>query len=315
MNRNVKKWTINRTLCIFVVLTFLCVNTGRCLHEEDGKTDSPVPIVLWHGMGDSCCFSFSLGKIQDVLQKEIPGVYVNSIRIGENVVEDVENSYFGNINEQIKHVCEQLSQDPKLQNGYNAIGFSQGAQFLRAIAQRCPNPPMLNLISLGGQHQGVFGIPRCSDTSRLCNYMRRMLHHGAYLWYIQESLVQAAYWHDPLKEVEYQQKNIFLADINNEKNIKVTYKENLQLLRNLVLVKFENDTMVEPTESEWFGFYKLGQAKEIQKLQESELYQQDWLGLRAMEEAGKIQFLSLPGDHLQFTFSWFVENIIKKYLI
>ena len=24
----------------------------------------------------------------------------------------------------------------------------------RAIAQRCPSPPMLNLISFGGQHQG-----------------------------------------------------------------------------------------------------------------------------------------------------------------
>lgn len=24
----------------------------------------------------------------------------------------------------------------------------------RAVAQRCPNPPMLNLISFGGQHQG-----------------------------------------------------------------------------------------------------------------------------------------------------------------
>jgi len=39
--------------------------------------------------------------------------------------------------------------------------------------------------------------------------------------YIQESLVQASYWHDPLKEDEYQKKNIFLADINNENNINV----------------------------------------------------------------------------------------------
>ncbi|CAL1683959.1 unnamed protein product [Lasius platythorax] len=315
MNRNVEKWTINRA-CIFIVLIFLCANTGRCLREgEDGKIDSPVPIVLWHGMGDSCCFSFSLGKIQEILQNEIPGVYINSIRIGDNVIEDVENSYFGNINEQIQRVCEQLSQDTRLQNGYNAVGFSQGAQFLRAVAQRCPDPPMLNLISLGGQHQGVFGIPKCSDTSRLCNYMRRMLHLGAYLWYIQESLVQAAYWHDPLKEDEYRKKNIFLADINNENTISAEYKDNLQKLRTLVLVKFENDTMVEPTESEWFGFYKPGQTKEIQKLQQSELYQQDWLGLRAMEVAGKLHYLSLPGDHLQFTATWFVENIIKKYLV
>ncbi|EFN65934.1 Palmitoyl-protein thioesterase 1 [Camponotus floridanus] len=173
---------------------------------------------------------------------------------------------------------------------------------------------MLNLISLGGQHQGVFGIPKCTDTSRLCNYMRRILRYAAYFEYIQESLVQAAYWHDPLQEDEYRNKNVFLADINNEKIINPVYKENLQKLRTLVLVKFENDTMVEPTESEWFGFYKPGQSKEIQTLQKSDLYLQDRLGLREMEEAGKIHFLSLPGDHLQFTLTWFVENIVKKYL-
>ncbi|KYM94494.1 Palmitoyl-protein thioesterase 1 [Cyphomyrmex costatus] len=228
---------------------------------------------------------------------------------------DVENGYFGNINKQIKHVCEQISQNIKLQNGYNAIGFSQGAQFLRAVAQRCPDPPMLNLISLGGQHQGVFGIPKCSDSSRVCNYMRRMLHLGAYLWYVQNSLIQASYWHDPLQENEYQRKNLFLAEINNENIINAEYKNNLQKLRSLVLVKFENDTMVEPVETEWFGFYKPGQAEEVQTLQQSKLYQQDWLGLRTMENAGKIYFLSLPTDHLQFTADWFIKNIIKRYLI
>lgn len=50
-----EKWTINRA-CIFIVLIFLCSNTGRCLHEgEDGKTGLPVPIVLWHGMGEFYC--------------------------------------------------------------------------------------------------------------------------------------------------------------------------------------------------------------------------------------------------------------------
>lgn len=41
-------------------------------------------------------------------------------------------------------------------HSYNAIGFSQGSQFLRAVAQRCPQG-MRKLISFGGQHQGVYG--------------------------------------------------------------------------------------------------------------------------------------------------------------
>jgi len=35
--------------------------------------------------------------------------------------------------------------------------------------------------------------------------------------------------------------------------------------------------MVEPVETEWFGFYKPGQAKEVQKLQQSELYQKVYI--------------------------------------
>ena len=40
-----------------------------------------------------------------------------------------------------------------LQNGYHAMGFSQGGQFLRAVAQKCPQG-MKTLVSFGGQHQG-----------------------------------------------------------------------------------------------------------------------------------------------------------------
>jgi palmitoyl-protein thioesterase len=46
-----------------------------------------------------------------------------------------------------------IANDPQLQNGYNAVGFSQGGQFLRAVAQRCPSPRMRSLITIGAQHQ------------------------------------------------------------------------------------------------------------------------------------------------------------------
>lgn len=51
----------------------------------------------------------------------------------------------------------------------------------RAVAQRCPDPPMINLISLGGQHQGVYGVPNCAVVEhKLCDYIRRLLNHAAY---------------------------------------------------------------------------------------------------------------------------------------
>lgn len=46
------------------------------------------------------------------------------------VLQDTENGFFSDVNEQVSTVCAQLAQDPELKGGYNAMGFSQGAQFL-----------------------------------------------------------------------------------------------------------------------------------------------------------------------------------------
>lgn len=46
------------------------------------------------------------------------------------LLQDTENGFFSDVNEQVSAVCSQLAQDPKLKGGYNAMGFSQGAQFL-----------------------------------------------------------------------------------------------------------------------------------------------------------------------------------------
>lgn len=34
-----------------------------------------------------------------------------------------------------------------------------------------------------------------------------------------------------------------------------------------------------------------------------------------MNENGQLDFISLEGDHLQFTEDWFIETIVRKYLI
>uniref|UniRef100_A0A7M4FDZ3 Palmitoyl-protein thioesterase 1 n=1 Tax=Crocodylus porosus TaxID=8502 RepID=A0A7M4FDZ3_CROPO len=224
---------------------------------------------------------------------------------------DMENSFFMNVNDQVTQVCDTLAKDPKLQGGYNSMGFSQGGQFLRAVAQRCPSPPMFNLISIGGQQQGVYGFPRCpGESSHICDWIRKMLDLGAYTTAIQRRLVQAQYWHDPLKEEEYQKYSIFLADINQERGINELYKKNLMTLKKFVMVKFLNDTMVDPPASEWFGFYRSGQAKETVPLQETSLYTEDRLGLQQMDKAGKLVFLGVEGDHLQLPVEWFYANII-----
>ncbi|XP_036371521.1 palmitoyl-protein thioesterase 1 [Megalops cyprinoides] len=274
-------------------------------------SNTTVPLVMWHGMGDSCCNPLSMGAIKKMIEKEVPGVYVLSLMIGKSISEDTENSFFMDVNAQVSFVCDKLARDPKLKGGYNAMGFSQGGQFLRAVAQRCPSPPMKTLISVGGQHQGVYGLPRCpGESSHICDWIRKQLNSGAYSDFVQKHLVQAQYWHDPLNEELYKTHSLFLADINQERAVNESYKKNLQSLEKFVMVKFLKDTIVDPVETEWFGFLKPGQAKETETLQESALYKEDRLGLAEMDKAGKLVFLSSDGDHLQFTREWFNAKLL-----
>ena len=85
------------------------------------------------------------------------GVYVTSLMIGASPNEDTLNGFFLPVEKQIAMVCKKISEDEKLQNGFNGMGFSQGGQFMRAIAEVCPQG-MKKLISFGGQHQGIYGM-------------------------------------------------------------------------------------------------------------------------------------------------------------
>lgn len=290
----------------------LLVTTALVLHLQFVLSDQ-LPVVLWHGMGDSCCNPLSMGSVKKMLQKELNGTYVLSLMIGENIISDTSNGFFMNTNEQIDFACNIIQKDPKLQNGYNALGFSQGGQFLRGLAQKCPNPPMKQLISVGGQHQGVYGFPHCPGSWFVCKEVDRLLDMGAYTDFVQSRLVQAQYWHDPLDEEKYRTHSRFIADINQETEVKQEYKQNLMKVSNITFVMFNKDSMVVPKESEWFGFYKPGQATELMTLQESPIWTEDRLGLKEMAEtAGRLSFLKIEADHLQVPAAFWEDEILPR---
>jgi palmitoyl-protein thioesterase len=276
---------------------------------------APRPTVLWHGMGDTCCFSFSMGAVKDSIEQSIPGVYVSSIMIGSNIVEDEAYGFLGDVSSEVSDVCSQLKSDPQLQNGFNAVGFSQGGQFLRAYVERCNDPPVYNLITMGGQHQGVADIPECTSVnSTICSIVEELLALGAYNSLVQELVVQAQYFHDPLEPNEYLTYNTFLPDINSDITINTTYKENIMKLNNLVLVMFAEDTVVVPKESSWFGFFPDNDLSKIIPYNQTQLYIEDRIGLKSLDEAGKLKFDSCPGNHMKFTMDWFNQHVTVPYL-
>ena len=54
--------------------------------------------------------------------------------------------------------CQKLCLDPLLIASLEHCNVFNFLWYSRAVAQRCPSPPMLNLVSFGGQHQGMLTI-------------------------------------------------------------------------------------------------------------------------------------------------------------
>lgn len=105
----------------------------------------------------------------------------------------------------------------------------------------------------------------------------------------------------------------FLPDINNEKTVNATYRENFIKLQSLVLIRANGDTQVFPKESEWFGAYEDNEPyKRVLAFNETKWYREDSFGLQTLDKAGKVHFLATEGNHLQFSTAFLLE-VVEKY--
>jgi palmitoyl-protein thioesterase len=68
---------------------------------------------------------------------------------------------------------------------------------------------------------------------------------------------------------------------------------------------------VVPRDSAWFSFFN---GTDLIPLKDQPLYQQDWIGLRQLDEAGKLLMEEAPGEHMQLTLKWFDQEVVRKYL-
>ncbi|EMD32081.1 hypothetical protein CERSUDRAFT_119066 [Gelatoporia subvermispora B] len=284
------------------------------------RADTPRPLVIWHGMGDSYG-SPGMLQFMDIVRKMHPGIFVHSIYLDEDLKEDEKAGFFGDMNENIERVAEQLANLTDLQHGFDAIGFSQGGQFLRAYIERYNSPPVNNLITFGSQHMGISDLPMCGPSDLLCQLARRAARGGVYNTWAQEHLVQAQYFRDPSQLDLYLKTNKFLTSINNEipQTVNATYSRNLASLNALVLMLFSADKTVVPKETSWFGSYAPpnssdGQAeKTIVPMRMQPLYTEDWIGLRELDERGAVHLDTCEGEHMQLNRDCW-EPIVKNYV-
>ncbi|KAJ3093623.1 hypothetical protein HDU96_002133, partial [Phlyctochytrium bullatum] len=284
---------------------------------QEATPPTYAPIILWHGMGDSCCAE-SMTRVKQWLDELLPGVYVHSVMVGNSLDDDVSAGFFGQVWAQIDDVCAKLAADPVIAAAPRVlgIGFSQGGQFLRALAQRCEGVRVARLVTFGAQHMGVARAPGCSVDDATpdprCLIMRDLLRSGGYAEWVQRRSVQAQYFRDPKKLGVYREKSLFLAAANNEREEKVEgFRERVRALERFVMVRFGEETTVVPAESSWFGY--VDENNTVVPMREQQLYKEDWLGLKTLDEAGKIYFLETNGSHMQIRKEFF-DEVVRTHL-
>ena len=235
------------------------------------------PVVLMHGITSTAS---AMEDIARWVRSLYPDIYVVSIEIGNGKVD----SYLLPLDVQVEKFCEAINSNPRLREGFNLLGYSQGSIIARGAVERC-SLPVYNLITLSGIHQGVFGVPYLLQ---LPIELRDLLTKYAYETAIQNAISPANYWRDPEQLDRYYSNCHYLPDINNERGTpNGIYRENILKLNSFVMTYSDIDEVIMPRQSGLFlGYMK--NSLEIETWNNSRQFTEDLIGLRTLWEQGKI---------------------------
>ena len=277
-------------------------------HPDANANARPLPLIIWHGLGDR----YDADGIADVaaLANELhPGTLVYPIRVAPDGSADSRATFFGNLTTQINDVCTTLSSNTSFSANntrIDALGFSQGGQFLRGLVERCPGIEVRSLVTFGSQHNGIAKFQNCGTWDLVCKGAMAAIKGNAFGDWVQGNIIPAQYY----KEVnattgnpttEYLEKSNFIADINNERANKTKeYKHRLARLDNFAMYVFEDDKTVIPKESGWFSEVNTT-SLEVTALRDREIYQQDWIGLKRLDQKGALVFRNASGGHMDLS--------------
>ncbi|KAL7123468.1 hypothetical protein ACP275_01G106700 [Erythranthe tilingii] len=288
-----------RSSHIVVIFTF----TVLIVHAFCWRPFSaPLPFILLHGINSQCSSSEITGYVKRLSE------WSNTTGFCLEIGNGIWSSWVVPLEKQVKAMKE-------LKKGYNIVGLSQGTLIGRGIVEFCEGaPPVNNFISIGGPQAGIASVPHHTYTniSAVRGIANNILRAGVYSDYAQNQFAPSGYTKIPENMKGYLKSCKFLPKLNNERpdDRNPVYKRRFTGLKNLILIMSENETIIKPKESSWFGFYKDGNTKKILQPRQTKLYIEDWIGLKALDKAGRVKFIKVAGVHIELS-----DVDTKKYVV
>ena len=120
---------------------------GEWQAGRDGQQrNAAVPVVVAHGMGDSC-FNGGMKSVTAAIGKKL-NAYATCKPTGASWITDTINGFLLNMDKSVDEFAKRVKNDTKLAGGFNALGLSQGNNLIRGYIQKYNDPPVLSFISM-----------------------------------------------------------------------------------------------------------------------------------------------------------------------
>lgn len=270
---------------------------------EKPKLEQAVPVAVFAGMGDDCINPGMISFTKHFAQ--MLNTTAKCIRVGSGAISSIAMDF----QSQGEAACDAIASDPTFDGEFSVVGNSQGGLIARYVVEKCTKLKgrVRNMATFGGPHYGVGKLPHCFS-GIICTAVNYVVDFGVYWSIAQHYIGPAGYFRDANNLDYYLSHSIFLPNVNNEVTFDQEAYDRFSSLNNVFLGMFEYDSMIYPPSTAWF--YELQADGSIKPYNETDLYQNDLIGLKKLDEEGRLVFHSFPGDHLQFTYADIDEFVI-----